>query len=353
MARLGSAGSAAAGITSNTVPWELLRAAGYAPVLLEWEAGPAPYADRFMEDVFDPRMRVIFDRIVAGAWRHLALVVVSRASEQEHKLYLYLREAERMGAAKSVPPLRLYNLLHTRSPEAYQYGLERTRQMAAEIGAGESELRDAIEESNRARAAIRRVLSLRERRLLPGSAAVDLIRGFYHRDRGEFASDIEKQLTRLEENAVATGPRILIKGVSLDRPDLHSAIERQGGYVFAEDDWRGSRAAGERDVAIDGDPVRAVFEKYFSDTVSPRVFPSAVADQWFRNQIESGQADAVVFYLPPSDDCIGWDYPRLRSFTEERGIPSLLVRESIFGDSAPQIEAEISIFLRELPHCGS
>ena len=37
-----------AGITSNTVPWEILRAAGYTPRLLEYEPGPTPLADRYI-----------------------------------------------------------------------------------------------------------------------------------------------------------------------------------------------------------------------------------------------------------------------------------------------------------------
>ena len=43
-------GTPVAGITSNTVPWELLRAAGYFPVMLNPGRGPVPVAGEFMED---------------------------------------------------------------------------------------------------------------------------------------------------------------------------------------------------------------------------------------------------------------------------------------------------------------
>ena len=150
-----------AGITSNTVPWEILRAAGYAPVLLEDEAGPTPHADRWMEDVFDRRFRVIFDRLCAGAWNHLDMVVIPRTSEQEHKLYLYLREIARTQPAGVIPKLYFYNLLHTRTPESYDYGLERTRQMVRDFDVSEDALRDAIAESNRARGCVRDILQKR------------------------------------------------------------------------------------------------------------------------------------------------------------------------------------------------
>ena len=51
------AGIPVAGLTSNTVPWELLRAAGFYPVMLNPPRRPAPLADRFMEDgVFGARI---------------------------------------------------------------------------------------------------------------------------------------------------------------------------------------------------------------------------------------------------------------------------------------------------------
>src|SRR5579863_1887072 len=118
-----------AGLTSNTVPWELLRAAGYFPLMLNPAGGPFPVADRFMEDgVFGARIRGIFDGIASGAWPFLKMVVLPRTSEQEHKLFLYLREMARQGFADGLPGLYLYNLLHARSDEAQVYGLERTRE---------------------------------------------------------------------------------------------------------------------------------------------------------------------------------------------------------------------------------
>jgi hypothetical protein len=165
--------SGAAGITSNTVPWEILRAAGYSPRLLEHEPGPTPYADRYMENVFNPKFRTIFDRLCAGAWNNLELVVVPRTSEQEHKLYLYLREASRQQFCGSTPRVYLYDLLHTRTPESYSYGLERTREMVCEFNVSSDALRHAIAESNRARSVLRLIQRKRTDDLLEGSAAVE------------------------------------------------------------------------------------------------------------------------------------------------------------------------------------
>ena len=72
-----------AGVTSNTVPWEILQAAGYAPIILDREEGPTPFADRWMERVFDRRTCVMFDRIASGAWNHLVSVSTQTAVRAE------------------------------------------------------------------------------------------------------------------------------------------------------------------------------------------------------------------------------------------------------------------------------
>jgi benzoyl-CoA reductase/2-hydroxyglutaryl-CoA dehydratase subunit BcrC/BadD/HgdB len=123
-------------------------------------------------------------------------------------------------------------------------------------------------------------------------------------------------------------PRILIKGATLYDMSLHQMVEASGGYVVAEDDWRGSRAAGDRDVCTDGDPVTAIFEKYFYDEVSPRVHAVEHRDAWFRREIETGRVDGVLFYVPLEDDVLGWDYPAQRAYLESRSIPSVMIREA-------------------------
>ena len=90
-----AAGVPIVGITSNTVPWELIAAAGMYPVVLRSDDGPTPFADEFLEpEVFQPRIRSIFDQIVSGRWP-LKAVIIPRTSEQEYKLFLYLREIAR------------------------------------------------------------------------------------------------------------------------------------------------------------------------------------------------------------------------------------------------------------------
>jgi benzoyl-CoA reductase/2-hydroxyglutaryl-CoA dehydratase subunit BcrC/BadD/HgdB len=248
--------------------------------------------------------------------------VIPRTSEQEHKLYLYLREMARTQTGGAIPQLYFYNLLHTRTPESYDYGLARTRQMVLDFEASEDALSEAIVESNRARGRVREILQKRRKGMLPGSVALDRLRGFYTEDRQAFADR-----AFAIDGPVEDGPRIVIRGAALNDSRLHCAVETSGGYVLSEDDWRGSRAAGDHDVRTDVDPAVAIFEKYYLDEVSPRIQPSADRDAWFQREIEQETVDGVLFYLPLQDDVMGWDYPRQAAWLQGRGVPSAVLRD--------------------------
>jgi benzoyl-CoA reductase/2-hydroxyglutaryl-CoA dehydratase subunit BcrC/BadD/HgdB len=352
------AGVPVVGFTSNTVPWELIRASGCFPVLvdpgLDALNRPTPLADPIMEPVFDSRIRRVFDSILSGAWSFLTLLIVPRTSEPEYKLYLYLREVERQKLAVGLPPVFLYDLLHTRSPISRKYGLDRTKDLAkrlkeiAPITA--KSLSKAVAESNSARAALRRLQNLRtgDTPRIGGTDALAMSGALYFMDRTTFAKQLGDLCREIKSAKPLSGPRVLIKGTPLCHPTLHQALEAHGAIVTAEDDWWGARA-GEKEIPSAGGInglLRAILENYYLHAPSPRVSPAAAAELWFQKTVQRG-IDAVVFYLPPDDDVYGWDYPRLRDFAHTRGIPSLLIREDARHEFSADTREQIRSFVEK------
>jgi benzoyl-CoA reductase/2-hydroxyglutaryl-CoA dehydratase subunit BcrC/BadD/HgdB len=322
------------GITSNTIPWELIRAAGAFACMINPGNPNHPEIGKFMEEgVFEKRIRAIFGAAISGDLQHLSLLLISRTSEQEYKLYLYLREVARQDPQRCIPPVYLYDMLHTRSSESYTYGLERTwcLKERLQVLTGKTiedvALLQAIRESNSGRRAIRNLLSLRKPEPnVSGPEALALIGSWFFVNRGEYARLAEAAVKMIERRNPLAGKRVLIEGASLNHRGLHLALEKHGAVVVAEDDWWGSRSSGEDISEGSNDLVKAIFEKYYLDAPSPRLFPLEIADEWFRQASVDG-IDGVVFYLPPEDCVAGWDYPRHRRYLDERGIPHLLVRE--------------------------
>jgi benzoyl-CoA reductase/2-hydroxyglutaryl-CoA dehydratase subunit BcrC/BadD/HgdB len=337
---LASRGIPVVGITSNMAPWELIRAAGAFPFVINSGDASRPDISSFMEEgVFEERIRSIFGAAISGNLQYLSLLLIPRTSEQEYKLYLYLREVARQDPDRRIPPVYLYDMLHTRSSESHAYGLERTlclKERLEELTgklADDAALRRAIEEYNSARMAIRKLLSLRgQEPLVTGSGALALIGASFFMDREEYARLAELAVEKIRRRNPIIGKRLMITGSSLNHRGLHQALEKHGAIVVAEDGWWGSRSAGNDIADESNDPLKAIFDKYYLDMPSPRLFPFDIADAWFQQASTDG-IDGVVFYLPPDDCVAGWDYPRHRRYLDEKGIPHLLVREDAMSIS--------------------
>ena len=341
------------GITSNTVPWELIAAAGMYPFVLRSNDGATPFANEFMEPgVFQPRIRSIFDQIVSRKWP-LRAVIIPRTSEQEYKLFLYLREVSRQHPEYNLPATYLYDLPHSRSQEARAYGRQVTFALKERLEAicGTSIALDrvaaSIAESNAARSAVRSLVALRRGTpRIDGCLALSLIGSFWSIPRKKYSELAQQAAAKLHTQPALNAPRILVKGVSMDQLTLHRVLEWCGALVVSEDDWWGERSAGQ-DISTAGDPVAACFEKYFSDSPSPRAFPASVADSWFEDRSRDS-IDGVVFYLPEDDYVLGWDYPRQKNFLDALGIPSLLVRDDPRQMKTPEL-SRIQGWLEQLP----
>jgi benzoyl-CoA reductase/2-hydroxyglutaryl-CoA dehydratase subunit BcrC/BadD/HgdB len=152
-----------------------------------------------------------------------------------------------------------------------------------------------------------------------------------------FAETLDGYVSDLQaEPGLAGRPRLLVvPSEPLYHPHLHDALEAAGALVVAEDDAWGARAAG-ADIPEDGSPRAAIFEKYFSDLPTLEVSPRGPREAWLRSQIERGDEgsaiDAVVFYVPPSDQLFGWYYPGLKEYLDQHQVPSLLVRQDVLTD---------------------
>lgn len=324
------AGRPVVGVTSNTVPRELIAACGAFPLLLKpTKTGPGDLAERFLEKgIFDERTSALFEGIAGNAWPWLSAIVIPRTSEREHKLYLYLREVARLSEAQPAVPLFLYNMLQTPSRAAVAYGLDETRRLkqwlegSLQTYAGDAELQHAIEEGNRTRAAIAAFLCLRQGTSprISGVDALECIGPHYFMEASDYTSLLRGVVVELQCTEPRRGPRIVVRGAPVADAALHGAIESHGATVVGEQDWWGSDVLT-APIAADEEPLAALFENYRAGAANPRRFGSDPCPA-------RGQVEGVVFYLPPEDDTFGWDYPRERVALESQGIPCFLTRDS-------------------------
>jgi benzoyl-CoA reductase/2-hydroxyglutaryl-CoA dehydratase subunit BcrC/BadD/HgdB len=321
---------AAAVISWPSVPVEIVRAAGLRPVVMRGHAAPTPAADAHLEpDIFPSRLRHLVDAALTGRLADAACIVIPRTSDADYKCFLYLRELERRGVARNLPPVILFDLLQSSGPHVGDYDASRTKalcdELAAVTGAAPStdDLQREIAAANAARAAARRLVGLRRGRpRLAGTEAFPLLAAFWDTLPDEYATSVNSAAAEVASRPALPGPRVLLTGAAVDAVHLHAAIESHDAVVVAEAGPYGSEAAGE-DVACTGDPILALADRYRADPTSPRT-PVTAVRQWTERALED--VDAVVVSLPPHDTVYGWDYPGLRRQLDARSLPHACLR---------------------------
>lgn len=342
------------GLIGNSVPTEFVLAAGRVPVLIAAERGrPTPTADIYMDQVIAPETKSLFEDAVQGNYSFVELLVLSRPYAQ---LYYYLKEVYRLGRGPKIPPLHIYDLMHSQRAAVRSYNWGRTRTLLERLErlAGqditEARLWDAIGATNRARAVQRRLLDMRWAGALTGVEALQALGAGYFLDPTVYADALESYLaeSRPRSDLLARPALLVVTSEPLSHLSLHTALEDAGGLVVAEDDWWGSRAPGD-DVPLAGSAREAIFRKYWLDVATAGVYPAEARESWLRRHALRSDVAGVIFYLPPSDHQFGWDYPRLKQWLDAHDKPSLLVRRNAADETgAAAIRAEAAAFVGQL-----
>jgi benzoyl-CoA reductase/2-hydroxyglutaryl-CoA dehydratase subunit BcrC/BadD/HgdB len=291
---------------------------------------PTPAADAHLEPrIFPSRLRHLVDDALSGRLSSAARIIIPRTSDADYKCFLYLRELVRAGVATAVPPIVLFNLLQSHSPEATAYDVGRTHALMDELATlsghapSDDELRQEIARTNAARAAARRLLALR--RTTPrvtGAGVFPLLAAFWETQPDRYVEMTRDAAARIAAGPPLAGPRVLLAGAPVDGATLHDAIESHGGIVVAEVGPWGSGGPGD-DVRVDDDPVAALADKYRADSLGART-PVESLRRWIERTLDD--IDAVVVSLPPDDAVFGWDYPALRDLLQARGVPHACLR---------------------------
>jgi benzoyl-CoA reductase/2-hydroxyglutaryl-CoA dehydratase subunit BcrC/BadD/HgdB len=246
--------------------------------------------------------------------------------------------------ATALAPIVLFDLLQSRGADVRNHDVARTRALLDELASGSGrmpssdDLRREIARANAARAAARRLVSLR--RTAPrvaGNEIFPLLAAFWEMEPDRYVEMASDAASRIAACPPLAGPRVLLTGAPVDGQTLHEAIESHGAVVVAEVGPWGSGAAGD-DVRIDDDPVAALADKYRADAIGART-PVDSLRRWTESMLD--EVDAVVVSLPPDDAVFGWDYPALRDVLQARRIPHLCLRCDPYDTPTPADHAAL------------
>lgn len=317
-------------LTWPSVPVEIIRSAGFTPVLARGSALPTPAADQVVEaGIFPNRIRQLLEAALCGRLAHVAAIVVPRTSDADYKAFLYLLELRRRGQLAPTPPLLLFDLLQSEGADTAAYNAARAGELHKQLArlsgaaAGSDAIHDEIVRGNTARAAARCLLELRAGTVrVTGSELLPLLgaRWLLPPDRYTLLAGTAREM--LAQRAPLSAPRVLLAGMPVDSTSLHAQIEALHGTVVDEISPFGTdSAAGEIDAT--GDPFAALAAWYATRSITARTSSSLLLG---RATQAVPHIDAAVMLAPPDDARFGWEVPRLRALFDARGIRHTVLR---------------------------
>lgn len=308
-----------------SVPVEIVRAAGLKPVTALGGSRETPAADSVLESgIFPGRLRALVEKALTGELDGIAAIVFPRTSDADYKCFLYLREFLRRGMIKFLPPVLLFDLLHSVNADVPAYDADRTLEFfdrlkaLSGVKATVDDLQREIALADTGRAAARRIIELRlGKPRVSGRETFPLLGAFWQLPPRRYTALAHAAAEEMADRAPLPQPRVLLVGAPIDSPVVHEAVEAAGAVVVGEVSPFGSGVAGD-DVGVEGDPIRALADKYRRDSIDARM-PVQVLRRWIESLLAA--VDAVLVSLPPYDAVFGWDYPELADFLVQRSIP--------------------------------
>lgn len=335
-----AAGARLVGYFLNSIPVELILAAGLDPIRLRGMPADIPvHAAKYMEDYFDGEVRAIFEALLAGRYELLDLLVVPRSSEVYLQLYYLIREISRWEPQARLPQTSLFDLLQTPAYATGRYNLGRMKALAEQLSTiggrpvDDQALAAAIADANRLRRALAEASELWRgpSPRLSGSDALCVIGAASLLDPAEAVAQIKMLVAEPPPELASGGPRLLIKGSPQHDTRFTSLVESCGAQVVAHDHLGGDRTF-ETLVGEHGNPWEALVHHYQREIPGPRAYPQAREDARFIALAEAAAVDGVIIFHDEWDDTLGWEYPDQKRLLDARGLPVLFLKRQPYFD---------------------
>ncbi|MFP4531308.1 MAG: 2-hydroxyacyl-CoA dehydratase subunit D [Desulfobacterales bacterium] len=329
------------GYFCSYTPEEILTAAGAMPFRIFGTRGDISLADAHLQSYCCSLVRGGLEDALKGRLSFLRGAVFPHTCDSIQRL----SDIWRLNAGLDTHfDLVLPVKLTTQSARAYMISVLNTfraeLEQGLDVSISDEALHQAIYTHNRIRDRLGRIYQLKSQN--PGVlAAADMyaiMKAAMVMDRAELLEHLDALWADLSAGApegASTGrKRILMSGGICNHPDIYHFIEEAGGDVVWDDLCTGTRYF-EGSVEETGDPVEAIADRYLDRMVCPAKHMGVTArGEHLKQLVRTYRIDGVIFLFLKFCDPHGFDYPYLKEFMDQAGVPTLLleVEEQLPGE---------------------
>ncbi|MDP2267955.1 MAG: 2-hydroxyacyl-CoA dehydratase family protein, partial [Deltaproteobacteria bacterium] len=222
------------------------------------------------------------------------------------------------------------------------------------IAITEEDLRKAIAVMNRVRRGIQDIFELRAASpgIISGTDLHCLTRASFLMDRFDLADKLALVRDDLRGKESGTGnngrKRLVLAGGFCDLPEIFTIIEEGGADVVGDDLCTGARAF-QGLIAEDQEPLLAMTRRYLTRPGCAAKHQGLTSrGEHLLSLVREKEADGVVFTWLKFCDPQAFDYPYLKEFLDQAGIPSLVLELEDQLPGEGQLQTRFEAFIETI-----
>lgn len=215
----------------------------------------------------------------------------------------------------------------------------------------DDDLRQSIRLHNRLRRLLAKIYELRAKDpdVLSAQDLYHVVKASMVADRDKFCDLLTSLRAALVKKVkVPTknkGKRIVLSGGICNHPDIYQALSASGAEVIWDDLCTGTRYF-EGQIEETGDPVSAIADRYMSRVVCPAKHLTVTArGESLVRIVKERNASGVIFMFLKFCDPHAFDYPYLKQFLDDAGIPNILLEVEEQLPSDAQLKTRFEAFV--------
>jgi benzoyl-CoA reductase/2-hydroxyglutaryl-CoA dehydratase subunit BcrC/BadD/HgdB len=350
-------GGKVVGYFCDSVPVEMIQAAGFLPVRLSGDPfGPTDTARKYFIPRFTTREGFVdsmLNSLLTGVYDFLDYLIIPHTRDSIHRLYQLLGLIRKNEPERHLPELFFLDTLHTPFFSSAGYERDRFIQLKETLEGWSgiqitfSSLSEAIETSNENKRLLQKAAVLRAAAdpHISGVEALQIIGSSLMMDKNIHNDLLRSFLEEIEKRLLPQGPRVFVSASPLDHLQLYRFIESNKALVVGEDHCWGNRCS---EGLIDNarNPLEAIADRYHFKPPCPRMFPMSRRIAHFLRCVEESNAGQVFFFVYEHDQAQAWEITEKKKALEEKGIRSLVLINQPYRITEPgKLQDQILNFL--------
>ena len=341
------------------VPLEILTAAGLIPLRIKGNVRePITRADAEMETIVCPLIRSCFDMALKGNYDFLDGLVIPHTCDSVSRTYdiwkynLKLPYCHFLNVPHSTdePSLEFFRAML----DIFRKSLEKfTGQEITDQG-----LIEAIELHNRNRALMRGLYELRKSDppLISGVEMTKVLVAAMSLPVDEcnaLLAGVTREVRERSNPTPGKSARIIVVGAQVDDTALIEIIEENDASVVIDDLCIGTKVYWP-DVAVTGNPINSLAERYLTGIMCPRTYrertgtyPEYLEERFghIGRFIKDYSVNGVILYIYKYCDPYGFEVPATKSYIESLDVPVLYLEDEYAMSSIGRLKTRIQAFL--------